>query len=95
MSEKLRSRIARWLSPDLAKTEDRYERLISQMVDEFHWLSGEFPDAADTIRHLLDSHRNYCRAIGEAPYGKLPDDISGFREYLRARRIALQGADHV
>lgn len=94
MSEKLRTRIARWLSPELAKKESRYERLISQMQDEFWWL-GEFPDAADTIRHLLDGHRNYCRAIGEPPYGNLPDDISGFREHLRARRLALQGADHV
>lgn len=84
--EKFRLGLARWLAPELVEVEDRYERLISQMQDSYWWI-GEFPDAADTIRHLLDSHRTRYRAIGEPPVGKLPDDISGFREFLRRRAL--------
>lgn len=84
--EKVRIGLARWLSPELAEIEDRYERLIGRMQDDYWWL-GEFPDAAETIRYLLDSHRNRWRAIGEPAVGDLPDDIGAFRERLRRRAL--------
>ena len=84
--EKIRLGLARWLAPELVETEDRYHRLISRMQDDYWWL-GQFPDAAETIRYLLDSHRNRWRAIGEPPVGNLPDDIGAFRERLRRRAL--------
>ncbi len=87
--EKVRLGLARWLAPELAEAEDRYHRLISRMQDDYWWL-GEFPDASETIRYLLDSHRNRYRAIGEPPVGNLPDDISAFRERIRRRVLENQ-----
>ena len=96
---KIRTAIAKWLAPELAETKDRYDRLIANMQDDYWWL-GEFPDAAETIRYLLDSHRNRYRAIGEKPFGNLPDDIGSFREHLRhraaapaAQRASKEGSD--
>lgn len=87
----IRLATARWLAPELAEAEDRYSRLTSQMQDSYWWL-GEFPDAADTIRHLLDSHRNRYRALGAPAKGDLPDDIAAFREYLRGRHVRNRAA---
>ena len=84
--EKARLGLARFLAPELVEAEDRYHRLISRMQDDYWWL-GEFPDASETIRYLLDSHRNRYRAIGEPPAGNLPDDIGAFRERLRRRAL--------
>jgi hypothetical protein len=87
--ETVRLGLARWLAPELVEAEDRYHRLISRMQDDYWWL-GEFPDASEAIRYLLDSHRNRYRAIGEPRVGNLPDDISDFREHLRRRALENQ-----
>lgn len=86
--DKIRTAIARWLAPELAKDADRYHRLVGQMRNDYWWLGAEFPDASETIRFFLDGDRNHYRALGEPAIGDLPSDIGDFREHLR-RRAAL------
>lgn len=83
--------LARWLDPEIARTEARLDRIVSQLCYERHWLTPEFPDARDTMQRILESDRAYNRRPHEAPeIPTLPTDISEFREHLR-RRAAKAG----
>ncbi|CDZ67668.1 Hypothetical protein NGAL_HAMBI2605_59490 [Neorhizobium galegae bv. orientalis] len=83
----LRSWIAEKLYPQAFADQRSYLRMKAEAADAYHWLGG-YPDAADTLRWLLDNNHNRNRAIGEKAIGGLPSQIHEFRERLRARHNA-------
>jgi hypothetical protein len=83
-----RDRIARWLSPRLARKEDRYDRMVVFAGQDVQWIKAEFPHVAAAVQRILDNDYNHWRAIDEEPVGKVGHgDIAGFREWLRAERV--------
>lgn len=80
----MREWLARLIYPEAFRNEMAYRRLKAEMADAYYWL-GAYPDAADALRWALDNDLNRNRAIGEKAIGKLPSDISLFREHLATR----------
>lgn len=85
----LRDRIARWLSPNLARKEDRYDRLIVHAHNDVKWINAEFPHVAAAVQRILDNDHDHWRGFEERPVGAVGHgDISHFREWLRNERNA-------
>lgn len=80
----IRTKIARWLSPELARSADRYFFLRTQVDDSHQWLSA-YPDVRDTLQRLLELDRDHWRRLDEPASGTLPSEIWRFREILVAR----------
>lgn len=81
----IRDAIARHLYPTAFKNEQAYQRLKAEAIDAYHWLNG-YPDAADTLRWLLDNDRNRNRGLNDKAVGDFPSRIDGFRAHLERRR---------
>lgn len=80
-----REKIARWISPSLARQADKFHYLWHQADDCHRWLS-EFTDVALAAQWLKERDRDHWRALEEPATGKLPSSIIEFREFLRSRR---------
>lgn len=87
---RIRKWLARRLDPEVQRTEDRLDKILSALSYERHWFSPEFPDVRETMERILESDRAYNRRLDEpAVIPTVPTDVSGFREHLR-RRTALK-----
>lgn len=84
-----RERVARWLSPSLARRADRYWWLASEIELCARWLA-EFKDVSKTLQHLQESDHDYWREAGSPRIGVMPHDISEFRDLLRRETRDLQ-----
>jgi hypothetical protein len=80
---RLSEKIARWLSPDLARRADRHLWIMSQTDDVYRWCNGE---ARLVGQWLIERDQDYWRPEGSKPIGKLPQGISNFREWLYRQR---------
>lgn len=80
----IREAIARCLYPEAFRNEQAYQRMKAEAIDAFHWLNG-YPDAADTLRWLLDNDHNRNRGLDDKPVGEFPSRIDGFRGHLERR----------
>ena len=81
----IRKALARWLYPQVFQSERAYIQMKAEAVDAYHWLRRH-PDAAQSLRWLLDRDHNRNRPLGAPAIGELPSDISGFRDMLASRR---------
>ena len=86
MIRNIRRRIAAWLDPDVARLVDHYWYLQLRVQEAHRWL-GERPDAADLAQWLLERDADHWRTLGTKSAGKLPQDISDFRDHLRRRAL--------
>lgn len=82
----VRTALAEWLSPKTFADQRAYERMKAEVIDAYHWLNG-YPDAADTLRWILDNDHNRRRSVGDPALGSLPSGIDRFREMLERRRL--------
>lgn len=81
----MKERIARWLCPEMARKADRYFYLRVVVLDDAkNWLYGHCPEGSLVAQWAIERDDDHWRGLGEFPSGKLPDDISRFREYLKA-----------
>jgi hypothetical protein len=87
----LRTALARWLAPDLAREADRAQYLLHGAYEMKHWLGHDFPMIEVALDRLTIDSRNYFRALNEPPIsqeyphlgGVWPVDMHGFREKLK------------
>jgi hypothetical protein len=79
--------LASRLDPEAALKARRYEFLRMELNDAHRWL-GEFYQIECFINWLRERDTDHWRRLDEKPVGKLPPDISGFREFLRKERDA-------
>lgn len=82
----MREWLARLIYPEAFRNELAYQRMKAEAIDAFHWLHA-YPDAADTLRWLLDNDHNRNRAIGDNYRGVLPAGIAQFRDHLERRAL--------
>ncbi|MFC6444589.1 hypothetical protein [Shinella zoogloeoides] len=82
----LKRAIAEWLCPEIFHEHRTMKIEFARLVDAYWWL-GEFPEAAATLRWLLDNHQDWHGLVDLETRKKRAyhwrQDISSFREQLR------------
>lgn len=83
---KLSERIARWLCPDMARNADRYFYLRVVVLDDAkNWLYSHCPEGSLVAQWSIERDADHWRELGHPATGRLPSNISDFREYLKRR----------
>lgn len=89
---KLTERIARWLCPDMARKADRYFYLRVVVLDDAkNWLYGHCPEGSLVAQWAIERDTDHWRELGHPATGRLPDDISRFREHLKRLALIAKG----
>lgn len=97
---KLTERIARWVSPNLARDSEAYHRVMMRLDEARWWLGSYVPEGASVAQYIIDDDRWYWTSKRDHSQG-LPwqappyvTGISSFRDWLLTRpfagRLALE-----
>lgn len=93
MTGSVRTRIARWLSPELAAKESQAHFVHHRLEEARWWLAHEFPEVASFADYMLDREAWFATTTRTEPNPWTPPpwvhDISGLREWLREGRKKL------
>lgn len=82
---KLRTWLAEWLCPQMARDAKRYFYLRDQCSTVHRWCDGE---AAMVATYLMEQDADHWRALGERIERETPHEIMKFRQTLRDKREA-------
>lgn len=79
---KFLERLAKYLAPEIAHKAQRYDKIISDLRNDVHWLC-EFPQAQAAMQRIIDNDYNYWRPLDAPAQGAyFAYDISDFRTIL-------------